>query len=58
MLWILGCQESRPFIMCVFNGELGKREKIGKLFLSPVGAWVWRFFKISLKAVMVCQCFS
>lgn len=39
VLWILGHQESRPFIKSTFNGELGKREKIGKLFLSPVGAW-------------------
>lgn len=60
---ILGCQESRPAIMCVFNGELGKREPAGKLFLSPVGTCGFGFcfgvfFKISLEAVMVCQCFS
>lgn len=36
---ILGRQESRPFIMRIFNVELGKREKIGKMFLSLVGVW-------------------
>lgn len=60
VLWILGHQESRPFIKSTFNGELGKREKIGKLFLSPVGAWGGGGggVKISLGVVMGCQCFS
>jgi len=36
-LWILGHQDL--FIMYIFNGELGKREEMGKLFLNPVDAW-------------------